>query len=94
MDFRHNLVAHGPIRRGVLPDGSESAPFDSPALAGIKWALGGVGRFQQSFGARIRDGQRAGFSYDACSGFAIVPGWSQLPVLVWQDLLKTGKRLP
>ncbi len=70
------------------------ASFDSPAFAGIEWALGSVGRFQQSFGARVRDGEWAGFTHDALSEYAIVPGWSELPVLVWQDLLKTGKPLP
>ena len=94
MGFRHRAVTGRPIWRGGLWDGSKPAPFDSPAIAGIQRALGSIGRFQQSFGARVRNGERAGFSYNACSDFAIVPGWGKLPVLVWPDLLETGKHLP
>ena len=53
-------------------------------LARIEWALGSIGRFQQPFGARICDGERPGFSNDALSDFAVVPGWGELPVLVVQ----------
>ena len=82
MDFRHSAVAYGPIRRGGLPDGSKPACFDSSAVARIERALGSFGRFQQSFGARIRVVERAGFTNNARSGFAVVPGWGKLPVLI------------
>ena len=94
MDFGYCSVAYGSIRRSGLPDGSKPAPFDSPAVARIKRALGSIGRFQQSFGTRLCDGGRAGFTDDAVSNVAVVPGWGKFPVLVRQDLLETGKRLP
>src|SRR5260221_13630529 len=94
MDFGHNAVANGPIRRGGLPDGSEPASFHSPTAARTEWEVGSVGRFQQSFGARIRDGERAGFTNVALSEFEIVPGRGELPVLGKKDLLKKGKSLP
>ena len=91
MDFRHHAFAHGPIWRSGLPDGSESASFDPPASAGIEWAVGSTGRFQQSFGARICDSERAGFPNDACSCFAIVPGWGELPVLAVAGPIRNRK---
>ena len=94
MGLWHCIVTHGPIRRSGLPDGSLFASFHSPAAARIQWALGSIGRFQQSFGGRVCDGERAGFSNNARSGIAVVPGWGELPILVKQDLLETGKRLP